>query len=398
MVQEHGWRRRSVLGAAIGGATLPFLGTARAADKPPVKIGWLAALTGPNSSPGIGFNRGIEFATQILNEAGGIGGRQIEIVTRDTQGDPTKAVNAALEVVSQQRVEFLLGPTNSGESLATEPVTARYKVPSLLYSVVDSLVDIKRYPYYFRQLPSNTQWTEAAQNYVLKVLKAQKVGVIGDATGYGTATLHLAASEFKKAGGDVVYTTLIDPNATDATAEMQKAKQAGAEALLVWSDSAGLNARIMNARGGIGWDAPMIGHPAMGTGIVKNLLKQPSYWDKVYIVGYRSTSFDSEGQLPVRTRDFLKLVGNKVKLSDTTLWWVACGYDSVNLIKWAIDHGGSSEPAAVKRAWESLTSYPGIFGDYSYSATNHNGYPTAEVVMNAADSFKNGAYSLAPGY
>ncbi len=398
MVRDHAWRRRSVLAAAAGGAVLPLIGTARAAANPPVKIGWLVALTGPNSSPGIGFNRGIQFATALLNKAGGIGGRQIEIVTRDTQGDPTKAVNAALEVINQEKIEFLLGPTNSGESLATEPVTARYKVPSLLYSVVDSLVDVTRYPFYFRQLPSNTQWTEAAQGYVLNVLKAQKVAVIGDATGYGTATLQLAASEFKKAKGEVVYTALIDPNATDATAEMQKARQAGAEAMLVWSDSAGLNARIMNARGAIGWDAPMVGHPAMGTGIVKNLLKQPVYWQRVFIVGYRSTSFDAQGQLPARTQSFLKLVGDKVRLSDTTLWWVACGYDSVNLIKWAIEHGGSSEPAAVKRAWEQLTAYPGIFGDYSYTATEHNGYPTAEVVMNAADSFSNGAYHLAPGY
>ena len=57
--------------------------------------------------------------------------------------------------------------------------------------------------------------------------------------------------------------------------------------MVVWSESAGLNARLMNTRGDLGWDVPMVGHPAMGTGNVKSLLKKPENWNKVYIVGYR---------------------------------------------------------------------------------------------------------------
>ncbi len=113
------------------------------------------ALTGANSSPGIGFDRGIRFGVDEVNKAGGIGGRHLELITRDTQGDPTKAVNDVLAVINQDKIDVLLGPTNSGESLATEPVTARYKVPSLVYGVIDELIDPKKYPYFFRQLPSN---------------------------------------------------------------------------------------------------------------------------------------------------------------------------------------------------------------------------------------------------
>jgi len=86
---------------------------------PPLKIGWLAAPTGPNSTPGIGQDRGIRYAAEQINKAGGIMGRKIEIVSRDTQGDPTKAVNAALEMINNDKVEFTIGPTNSGEGLAT---------------------------------------------------------------------------------------------------------------------------------------------------------------------------------------------------------------------------------------------------------------------------------------
>jgi branched-chain amino acid transport system substrate-binding protein len=393
----NAWPRRGVLAAGAGALSLAALGTARA-DAVPVKIGWLVALTGPNSSPGIGFDRGMRFGVDEINKAGGVAGRQFELVTRDTQGDPTKAVNGAVELINQQKVTLLIGPTNSGESMASEPMTARYKVPSLVYSVVDTLIDTTKYPYFFRQLPSNTQWTMAAQDYVLNVLKAKKVAVLGDATGYGTATVEQAVRQLKAANVPVTYSGLIDANQTDVSADMLKTKQSGAEAMLVWSDSAGLNARLMNARGDLGWDAPMIGHPALGTGIVKSLLTKPAYWDKVYLVGYRSTSYDASGKLPARTQAFLAKIKDSVKLSDTTLWWVACAYDSMQLVKYAIEHGGAATPDAIKSAWESLKGFPGIYGDYSYSATDHNGYPTNEIVMNAANSFADGAYAVAPGY
>jgi ABC-type branched-subunit amino acid transport system substrate-binding protein len=88
-------RRDVLLGSAgaVGAATFSFPKPAIAQSEP-IKIGWLAAMTGPSSAPTIGFNRGVLFAVDAINSAGGVKGRKIEIITRDTQGDPTKAVNA----------------------------------------------------------------------------------------------------------------------------------------------------------------------------------------------------------------------------------------------------------------------------------------------------------------
>jgi branched-chain amino acid transport system substrate-binding protein len=368
------------------------------ASAPPIKIGWLVALTGPNSSPGIGFDRGIKYAAEEINKAGGVKGRKIEVITRDTQGDPTKAVNAALELINKEKVEFTIGPTNSGEGLATTPVIARSKVPSLVFGVVDTLIDPGKYPHAFRVLPANQQWTEAAQNYAIKQLKAKNVGIIGDASGYGTATVNLSESTLKALGINVSYKGLIEANQTDLTAEIQKAKNAGTEVMLVWTDSAGLNSRLMNARADAGWNVPLVGHPAMGSGAVRPLLAKPENWNDVFIIGYRTMSFDSAGKLPARTQKFLDEVSKSVRIDDTTLWWVAAGYDSIQLIRHAVETSGSSAPDDVKRALESTKNFPGVFGSYSYSADNHNGYPVADIAMNRANSFRTGAYSLAPGY
>jgi branched-chain amino acid transport system substrate-binding protein len=125
---------------------------------------------------------------------------------------------------------------------------------------------------------------------------------------------------------------------------------------------------------------------------------KPANWGNVYMVGYRSCSFGPDSKLPARTQELVDRVKGKFELSDTVLWWVAVAVDAVNLVGSAVAATGSTEPDAFISHWNTLNRYPGIFGDYSFSPTQHNGYPTEEVVMSAANSQRDGAYALAPGY
>ena len=93
--------RRKVLAGAAGAAALAA-GLARPAiaASEPIRIGFLPALTGPSSSTGVAINRGTILAVEEINAAGGVDGRKIELITRDTQSDPTKAVNAVAELIA----------------------------------------------------------------------------------------------------------------------------------------------------------------------------------------------------------------------------------------------------------------------------------------------------------
>ena len=127
--------RRQALASAAAAALASSLAKPAIAAKEPILIGYLPALTGPSSSTGVGINRGIQLAVQEINAAGGIDGRQLELITRDTQSDPTKAVNGAAELTHGQKVSAVYGPVNSGESLAVVPLLARAQHaadPSLL--------------------------------------------------------------------------------------------------------------------------------------------------------------------------------------------------------------------------------------------------------------------------
>src|SRR5271156_2389602 len=105
--------RRHALASAGAAALASTLARPAIAAKEPILIGYLPALTGPSSSTGIGINRGIQLAVQEINAAGGIDGRQIELVVRDTQSEPTKAVNGAAELAHAEKVSVVLGPVNS---------------------------------------------------------------------------------------------------------------------------------------------------------------------------------------------------------------------------------------------------------------------------------------------
>jgi branched-chain amino acid transport system substrate-binding protein len=391
-------RREFTTGSVVTAAAACSFPRPALAQSEPIRLGWLAAMTGPSSAPAIGFNRGVLWAAETINAAGGVKGRKLEILTRDTQGDPTKAVNATQEMISALKVHAVWGPTNSGESLAVTPIMARAKMPNIHPCVVDTLIDTQKFPNAFRMAPSNSQWDDAVRGYCLNVLKVKKIAVIGDTTGYGTTAVNASVAGFKKDGGEVVYQANIDATQPDMMPDMLRARNAGAQAIVVWSTSTGMEARMFNARATMQWDVAFVGHPSMSSGDVANLVDKRENWNKVYAIGYRSCSFDASGKLPQRSQEFVDRIKSKITLSDTLLWWVAGGVDAVNLVAKAIETSGSSASADIIGYWNGLRQYPGYFGDYTFTPDQHNGYPTEEVVMSEASTAKDGAFSLAPGY
>ena len=173
-------RRQLLASTAVSATTMAAAGSFPApaiAQSEPIKVGYLPALTGPSSSTGVGINRGVQLGIEAINGAGGIKGRKIELIARDTQSDPTKAVNAVAELTQRQKVAMIFGPVNSGEALAATPLIARDKVPMLHPCWVDELIDVKKYPMAYRQAPTNTQIGGGANHYVVDVLKLKKIAV-----------------------------------------------------------------------------------------------------------------------------------------------------------------------------------------------------------------------------
>ncbi len=392
-------RRQVLAGSAAGAAALASnLPCPAIAASEPIRIGFLPALTGASSSTGVAINRGTVLAVDVINAAGGVNGRQIELIVRDTQSDPTKAVNATAELARGAHVHVIWGPLNSGESLATTPLMARAGVPQLDPCWVDALIDVEKYPLAFRNICSNQQVGGAANHYVVDVLKLKQVAVISDTTGYGTASVEAYVPMLKAKGADVVYQGNTDAANPDLKPELLRMQRAGAQVIMPWSVNAGFLARIINTRSQMGWDVPIVGQTTLGSGQTKALLDKPEYWAKVYSNNFLPCSYNASGKLPPATEAFVdRLRSAKIDMSDTLLWWIAIGYDGPRMVADAVQHAGS-DPKQMAAYWNTLKSWPGVNGHISFTPTQHNGYPDDEVVMIQANSFRDGAFSLAPGY
>ena len=392
-------KRRQVLsGSAAGAVTLASgLAAPAIAANDPIKIGYLPALTGPSSSTGVGINRGVQLGIEAINKAGGVNGRQLELVSRDTQSDPTKAVNAVSELTQRQKVAIIFGPVNSGEALAATPLIARDKVPMLHPCWVDELIDVKKYPMAYRQAPTNTQIGGGANYYVVDVLKLKKVAVISDTTGYGTASVNTYVPMLKAKGAEVVYTNHIDAANPDLKPEMLRMQSAGAQVIMPWSVNAGFLSRILNTRGAMGWDVPVVGQTTLGSGQTKALLEKPEYWNKVYSNNFRKCCY-VDGKLPPQTAEYVeRLKKAKIEFADTLLWWVALGSDAVNLMADIFKNGGTKSDGIVGYM-NKVKDWPGVYGTVTWTPQQHNGFPDSEVVMCEVNSLKDGAFNLAPGY
>ena len=386
--------RRSALASSAASA----LAAPAIAASDPIRIGFLPALTGPSSSTGIAINRGTLLAIDEINAAGGVKGRKLELISRDTQSDPTKAVNGATELTRREKSHVIWGPLNSGEALAATPIIARDGVPQLDPCWVDSLTDVKKWPLAFRNAPTNQQVGGAATSYVIDVLKLKKVAIIGDTTGYGTASVNAYVPMIAPKGGTVVYENEADASNPDLKPELLRMRDAGAEVIMPWSVNAGFLSRIINTRGQMGWDVPICGQTTLGSGQTKALLEKPEYWAKVYQNNFRPCSYLPNGQLPPRTAEFVgRLKKANIEMGDTLLWWIAIGYDAPRLVAEAVKEAGSS-PQEIADYWNTLKNWPGVYGDITWSKESHDGYPNNEIVMCQANSFRDGAFNLAPGY
>jgi branched-chain amino acid transport system substrate-binding protein len=165
-----------------------------------------------------------------------------------------------------------------------------------------------------------------------------------------------------------------------------------------WSVNAGFLSRILNTRGAMGWDVPVVGQTTLGSGQTKALLEKPENWNKVYSNNFRNVCY-SGGKLSARGQEFVDhLRKAKIEMGDTLLWWIALGWDGARLMAETIKAVDGTAPDQIVGYWNKLKGWPGVYGTVTWTPEQHNGFPDEEVVMCEVNSLKDGAFNLAPGY
>ena len=327
--------RRQALTSASAAVLATSIAKPAVAQKSPIQIGYLPAFTGPSSSTGIGINRGTQLAVEEINTAGGINGRKIELVMRDTQSDPTKAVNAAAELTRRHKVSVVWGPVNSGETLAVMPLLARANVPHMHPCWVDTLTDPKKYP-----MASATGRPTSRSAARPTTTSSKSQGEEGRVDQRHHRLWHrVARCLHADAQEDRRRRRLLGERRCQQSGPQARAPAhagGGAEAIMPWSVNAGFLARIINTRAELNWDVPIVGQTTLGSGQTKALLAKPEYWEKVYPNNFRPCATTPTASCPPHRGVRRASEEAKVDMGDTLLWWVALGYDGPRLIAEAI--------------------------------------------------------------
>ena len=169
-------------------ATTAFSAPALAAD--PIKLGVVTPLSGTYSPIGQQVRWGIELATKEINAAGGIMGRQVQLLFEDEEANPAVAVQKAEKLYESQKVDFLTGTVNSGSTLAVGQTAERAnKLIATTVSFADSITTDQCSPNVFRVNARAGQQSAALAAWVAKEKPKAKVFFLGPDYEMGRSTV-----------------------------------------------------------------------------------------------------------------------------------------------------------------------------------------------------------------
>ncbi len=206
----------------------------------PIKIGTIYAMSGGSAAIGTNILRGIDFAVEEINAAGGVNGRPLEVVRGDHAGDAATGRSEAERLITQEKVDVMMGCHMSVVTEVVAQVCQQYKVPMITaISTLDRLsnADHKDMDYFFRLCPLNSVYVEDMLKY-LQDSKEQTgeeiktVAIFTDRAAIGQELIRCVELFKDEYGIDLVATVDYTSNATDLSAQVLALKQADPDAIL----------------------------------------------------------------------------------------------------------------------------------------------------------------------
>jgi branched-chain amino acid transport system substrate-binding protein len=368
-------RRDGLIAAATLAAGFG-LGSARAQGQGDIKIGYNADQSATGAAElGLSGRYGFEAAIEDVNAAGGVLGRKLVGVIRDDVGAPPKSIQNMLELIDNEKVAAVIGPTNSGNALAWLHLPQQKQTPVISH-VATATEITTRYAsqpknYIFRVSMVDREQLALLAAYAVRGSKSGKIGIIADTTGYGQAatkdlTEILALHNIRPAAVEK-----FGPRDTDMTSQLAKLRDAGAD-MVVAGSLGDANAHILKSMEKMDYFPGLLG---TWSSINTPLVNIAGLKLAERIVFAASTTENSNPKAAaLNTRLVAKHPNMPAFVS------AAQGYDALMLVAAAIRQAGSTEGPKVQEALESLGKVEGVIKTYErpFSKTNHEALGVAD--------------------
>lgn len=334
-----------------------------------IKIGALLAVTGPASFLGAPEARTLEMLVEQVNAKGGINGKKIDLLVKDTVGNPEKAISLAKQLLEEENVLAVIGPASSGETMAVKKIFEDAKTPLISCAAAEVIVN-----------PLASWVFKTAQNDSLAVTKIfmemnklgiKKIAVLVDNSGFGKAgkeQLEKTAPEFKI---EIVESEVYDAKATDLSAVVAKIKANPAvQGIINWSVVPAQSIVVKNIRQA-GWQVPIF--QSHGFGNIKYVEAAGAAAEgvifpigRLLMVDHLPDGHPQKALLAQYIKDY------EGKYHETASAFGGYAYDAFTILEKAIAVGGTDK-GKVRAAIEGLKNMPGTTGIFSFSATDHSG-------------------------
>jgi len=354
-----------------------------------IKLGVSGPFTGGSSSMGVSMRDGVRLAAKEINAAGGINGNKIVLIERDDEAKNERGVQIAQELINNEKVVATLGYINTGVALASQRFYQDAKIP-VMNNVATGSVLTKQFPnaaenYVFRNAAADNIQAPMVAKEAVEKRGLKKVAILADSTNYGQLGREDLEKALKGYGVTPVAVEKFNIGDVDMTAQLLKAKNAGAEVILTYAIGPEL-AQIANGMAKLGWKKPMIGSWT---------LSMASFIDTAGKNGDGATMPQTYIQSPSTTakrKAFQDAYVKEFKPKNNNIASpvsAAQGYDSVYLLAAAIKQANSTEGPKILAALQDLkTPVEGVVITYNkpFSATDHEAIKAKDVVMGVVEN------------
>ncbi|HEY4513572.1 MAG TPA: ABC transporter substrate-binding protein [Candidatus Paceibacterota bacterium] len=334
-----------------------------AEDALTIKIGFVGPLTGDLANMGENAQAAVGIAVEEINKAGGILGKQIEVVYEDDACTGATGANAVSKLINTDKVVAILGSACSGATLGEAPISEAAKVPQLSFCSTNPTIS-QAGDYIFRDVPSDLFQAKYAAEYLVKNNKT-KVALLTTKNDWGDGLNKAFTEAFAKAGGTIVMTSSFNPDAKDFRTELVKIKAANPDAVYFAGYTDGTITALKQSQE-LGMTAQFFGADA---------------WDDTKIWSELGTLGNGAMYTVVGTNssDAFK-AKMKAKLGkDDLVYCSNYAYDGVKILAEAMNRANSSNSTAIKDALYK-TSYTGGVGSKELSF-DVNGDPTSAAYI-----------------
>jgi branched-chain amino acid transport system substrate-binding protein len=359
----------SRLCAVLGLALATLLPTAIQAAET-IKIGMVAPLTGPIADAGRYGVQGAKLAVEEVNKAGGVLGRQIELVVEDDQSLNPATVLAFAKLSDDKDIVAFLGPTRSTQIQSIAPSVKQVARPVMIGGTDPSLT-LAGNPWLFRFRPNDTYTARVMSDYGLNTLGKKKWAIVHDTDAFGTNAKNLFVEALKNQGVTPVVVEGQPNNSPDYTAVALAVKQSGADVLatfITFETDLAVFARQLRQ---LGVNVVWLGSPSITTTTARKLAGASLYGT------FAVADFHPEANPEAKSFSEKYLASYKT----TPDFFASWPYDAVHVLAEAITKAGSVDPEKVRDALLAVKDYRGVEGVYNFDK-NGDGLHGYNIVKN----------------